>query len=167
MRTAEELQVGSKGKLTDNRIIFSAGQGTGSSCSINHPTDLISQQWLEKQFWESKFYRHQQQKNLAVPLSTTKQAEGEWYTATLLNSKHFRAWLPEHPFCQVTTNYFTCPHGSPYSRTPGMAGNTMKTENQTVAISEDPSVTSERFCQCCQHTAGPAFISNKPVVHLR
>lgn len=62
VRAAGELHVGRKGKSTDSRIIFSAGQGTGSSCSINHPTELISQQWLEKQFCESKFYRPQQQK---------------------------------------------------------------------------------------------------------
>lgn len=167
VRMEEELQVGRKGKSTDNRIIFSAGQGAGSSCSINHPTDLISQQWLEMQFCESKFYRHQQQKNLAVPLSIAKQAEGEWYTATFLNSKHWRAWLPDCPFCQVTTNYLTCPHASPYYKRLGVAGNAMKTENQTVVISENPSVTSKRFCQRCQHAAALAFICNTPVVHLR
>lgn len=103
VRTVEELQVDRKGKSTDSRIIFSAGQGTGSSCSINHPTELISQQWLEKQFCKSKFYRHQQQKKSGCSSFNSKTSRRRMVHSYITEVKHLKTWIPEHPFCQLRT----------------------------------------------------------------
>lgn len=89
----EELWVGRKGKSTDSRIIFSAGQGTGSSCSINHPTELISQQWLEKQFCESEFYRHQQQKKSGRSSFNSKTCRRKMVHIYTTATKNLKTWI--------------------------------------------------------------------------
>jgi len=95
VRTVEELWAGRKGKSTDSRIIFSAGQGTGSSCSINHPTELISQQWLEKQFCESKFCRHQQQKKSGCSSFNSERSRRRMVRSYTTEIKHLKNWIPE------------------------------------------------------------------------
>lgn len=139
----EELQVGRKSKSTDSRIIFSAGQGAGSSCSINHPTELISQQWLEKQFCESEFYRHQQQKKSHCSSFNSKTSRRKVVHIYVAETKHLKTWILQYPFCQLTTNYFTCPYASPNTKLLGMVGNVTKSENQTVIINRDLFVASE------------------------
>lgn len=91
----EELRVGRKGKSTDSRIIFSAGQGTGSSCSINHPTELISQQWLEKQFCESEFYRHQQQKKSGCSSFNSKTGRRKMVHIYTTETKNLKTCIPQ------------------------------------------------------------------------
>lgn len=139
----EELRVGSKGKSTDSRIIFSAGQGAGSSCSINHPTELISQQWLEKQFCESEFYRHQQQKKSGCSSFNSKTSRRKMVHIYITETNNLKTWIPQYPFCQLKTNYFTCPYASPNSKLLAMVGNVTKSENQTVIINRDLYVASE------------------------
>lgn len=139
----EELRVGRKSKSTDSRIIFSAGQGAGSSCSINHPTELISQQWLEKQFCESEFYRHQQQKKSRCSSFNSKTSRRKVVHIYVAETKHLKTWILQYPFCQLTTNYFTCPYASPNTKLLGMVGNVTKSENQTVIINRDLFVASE------------------------
>lgn len=95
---------------TDSRIIFSSGQGTGSSCSINHPTELISQQWLEKQFFESKFYGHQQQQKSACSSFNSKASRRK------LAHNYITEGLGTRVSLLPVYNYFTSPYASPYSK---------------------------------------------------
>lgn len=82
-------------------------------------------------------------RNLAVPLSTAKHAEGKWYTSTLWKPRLWRPGYPKYPFWQLTINYFTCPYASPNSKLLDMVGNVTESENQTVVINRDLNVASE------------------------
>lgn len=82
-------------------------------------------------------------RNLAVPLSTAKQAEGKWYTSTLLKPRIWRPVYLKYSFYQLTTNYFTCPYASPNSKLLSMVGNVTKSDNQTVIINRHLYVASE------------------------